>query len=136
MLRVGYAIEAPFAHLGTDGSVTGESPETAKRVAARLGREIEWRRTDFGSLIADLENGRIDVIAAGMFITPERGRRIAFSDPSCRVLQGLLVPMNNPLRLDSYEAVAASPHVRVAAIGGSIEVGRVSWACPNRAAWC
>jgi polar amino acid transport system substrate-binding protein len=36
-LRIGYAVEAPYAFLGTNGEVTGESPEVARRIASRLG---------------------------------------------------------------------------------------------------
>src|SRR5690606_16634992 len=67
-LRVGYAIEAPYAFLDEDGRVTGEAPETARWVARRLGRgEPEWVLTEFGSLIGQLQEGRFDVIACGLF---------------------------------------------------------------------
>lgn len=72
-IRIGYAVEAPYAFLTTDGEVTGESPEIAKRVARQLGfNNIIWRQTEFGDLLDELEAGRIDVIAAGMFVTPVR----------------------------------------------------------------
>lgn len=65
VIRIGYAIEAPYAFLRADGEVTGESPEVARRVVARLGiPHIEWRLAEFSELISELEDGRIDVIAA------------------------------------------------------------------------
>lgn len=40
-------------------------------MAQRMGIEhIDWVRMDFASLLPELQLGRIDAIAAGMFITP------------------------------------------------------------------
>ena len=51
-LRVGYAVEAPYAFLTPEGEVTGESPEIARAMAQQLGiPKVEWRLTEFGSLI-------------------------------------------------------------------------------------
>lgn len=92
-ITIGYAVEAPYAFLTPDGTVTGEAPEIAKVMASRLGiGHIAWRQVEFGSLLAELEAGRIDVIAAGMFITPKRADRASFSLPTFRVREGLLVP--------------------------------------------
>lgn len=122
VIRIGYAIEAPYAFLDADGRVTGESPEVARVVAARLGiPRIEWRQTEFGALLADLNAGRFDVIAAGMFITRERARDASFSEPTIHVTQGLLVQRGNPRRLTSYEAALRNPAARIAVLEGSVE---------------
>ena len=122
VLRIGYAVEAPHAFLASGGEVSGQSPELAKLVAQRLGaREVQWRLTEFGELIPELEAGRIDVIAAGMFITPERARRVAFSEPIFHVSQALLVARGNPRGLHAYRDAAGRPGVRIAALSGSVE---------------
>lgn len=120
-VRVGYAIEAPFSYLDARGRVTGEAPEVAMAVAARLGQKIEWIQSDFGALIAGLEAGQFDLIAAGMFITPERAERVLFSRPTCRVEQGLLVRKGNPLGLHSYQQLAGMPGVKIAVLDASVE---------------
>jgi polar amino acid transport system substrate-binding protein len=122
VIRIGYAVEAPHAFVTPGGEVTGQSPELAKLVVAKLGiGRIEWRMAEFGALISELEQGRIDAIAAGMFITPERARRVAFSEPIFHVSQGLLVAMGNPLLLSSYADAAQKPGVRVAVLSGAVE---------------
>lgn len=124
VIRIGYADEAPYAFLDSKGSVTGESPEIAKRISAALGlKRIEWRLTEFDHLLEDLNEGRVDVIAAGMFITPERARLAAFSTPTFQVQEGLLVRKGNPLALHSYEDLALDKTARVAAVAGAVEVG-------------
>lgn len=122
VLRVGYAIEAPHAFLDARGEVTGLSPELARLVARRMGVErLEWRLAEFGALITELEEGRIDVVAAGMFITPQRARRVAFSEPVFHVRQGLLVKRGNPLGLHSYQDVLKVGAARIAVLSGSVE---------------
>jgi len=122
VIRIGYSIEAPYAFLAPGGEVTGESPEVARRIVERLAiPEIEWRYVKFSSLIRELEDGRIDVVASGMFITPKRAAKVLFSEPTFHVQQALLVRKGNPRRLHSYEDAAKSPGVRVAVLAGSIE---------------
>ena len=97
-IRVGYAVEAPYAFVTPDGEITGESPEMAKRIVGRLGiRSIVWRGMEFRSLIDELEAGNIDLIASGLFVTPERARRVAFSKVTFHVRSGLLVAKGNPI---------------------------------------
>lgn len=122
LIRIGYAIEAPYAFITADGRVTGESPEIARIIAARLGiPNIEWRLAEFHQLIEGLETGRFDVIAAGMFITPERQRQVSFSLPTFRMSQGLLVYKGNPFALHSYADIAKNPNIKIAVLTGSVE---------------
>lgn len=121
VIRIGYAVEPPYAFLGPDGEVTGESPEIAKRVVAGLDiSRIEWRQVEFGRLIDELEAGRIDVIAAGMFVTDERARRVRFSTPTFHVRPGLLVGGGNPRGIRSYRQAAAGDF-RIAVLAGAVE---------------
>lgn len=122
LIRVGYAIEAPFAFIADDGAVTGESPEVAREVIRRLGiGRTEWVQTSFPDLIDDLAAGRFDVVAAGMFIDRERARRVLFSRPTFRVREGLLVQAGNPRQIHSYAEAVGRADVRVAVLSGSVE---------------
>lgn len=122
VIRIGYALEPPYAFLTPGGEVSGESPEIAKVITRRLGiPRIEWRVVEFSELIDDLNAGYIDVIAAGMFITQQRQERIRFSEPTFHVKQGLLVAMNNPHDLHSYAAALQTSGIRLAVLSGSIE---------------
>lgn len=121
-IRIGYAIEAPYAFLDEYGEVTGESPAVARLIASRLGiNSIKWYQTKFGDLIAELNSGRIDVIAAGMFITPERAELIAFSEPTFHVRPGMLVLDGNPLQIHSYVECISRTEIRIAVISGAME---------------
>ncbi len=121
-IRIGYAVEAPFAFVTARGVVTGEAPETARLIAARLGiGGVTWRQAAFELLIGELRAGTIDVIAAGMFITPERAGQIRFSRPTVQATSGLLVPAGNPRMIRTYRDLLAAADLRVAVLHGSVE---------------
>lgn len=121
-LRVGYAVEPPYAFLKPGGAVSGEFPVVAGQLASRLGiQRIEWVQTDFDALIPALESGRFDVIAAGMYITRERAQRVAFSNPLLHVQQGLLVRTGNPHQIYSYQQAVSNTDVKLAVISGAVE---------------
>lgn len=133
VISIGYAVEAPYAFLTPDMEVTGESPEIARLIAARLGiPRVEWRLVEFDTLIEGLESGRFDVIAAGMFITPERQQRVAFSRPTFQVGPGLLVHKGNPLALHSYSDLVQRTNARIAVLSGAAEETRLlELGCPE-----
>ncbi|MEA4857807.1 MAG: transporter substrate-binding domain-containing protein [Solidesulfovibrio sp.] len=121
-IRVGYSIEAPYAYRTPTGDVAGAGPEVAKVVLGQAGiGPIRWVLLDFQEAFGALADGRIDMIANGLFITPERARRMRFSRPYSRTRQGLLVRRGNPLDLHAYGDAARHPTAVVAVLDGSVE---------------
>ena len=121
-IRIGYAAEAPFAYLDDRGQVTGESPEIATYIWKRAGvHSIEWVQLEFGTLISQLRAGRIDQIAAGMFIRPERSALIAFTPPTVCIEPAILVLQGNPYNLHSFQDIAANPKLKLAVLAGAVE---------------
>ena len=64
-----------------DGVDVGFDIEMVERFAASIGREVKFSQMPFGALIAANASGKVDMIAASIFITEERQQRIDFSDP-------------------------------------------------------
>ncbi|MFT0169907.1 ectoine/hydroxyectoine ABC transporter substrate-binding protein EhuB [Paraburkholderia mimosarum] len=123
-VRIGYANEKPFAYTTPDGTVTGESPEIARKIFAKLGvKKVDAVLTEWGSLIPGLRAGRFDVIAAGMYVTPERCKQVAFADPQYQIRDTLLTLPGNPKKLHSYADVSKNPDVKLAVMAGSVEFG-------------
>src|SRR5688500_2420234 len=105
-IRIGFANEAPFGFATPDGKLTGEAPEVAKAVLAKMGiTQVDGVLTEFGSLIPGLKAGRFDIIAAGMFINPKRCNEIAFSEPSYGIGQAMLVKKGNPKSVKDYSSI-------------------------------
>lgn len=121
-IRIGFANEAPFGYATPEGKLTGEAPEVAEAILAKMGiPEIDGVLTEFGSLIPGIQAGRFDIIAAGMFITPRRCQQIDFSEPSYGIGQALLVQEGNPKNLHTYPDVAKQSDVKLAVMAGAIE---------------
>ncbi|MBO9355273.1 ectoine/hydroxyectoine ABC transporter substrate-binding protein EhuB [Bordetella petrii] len=122
-IRIGYANEAPYAYMDSEkNQITGEAVEIARVVLKRMGiNEVEGVLTEFGSLIPGLQAKRFDIIAAGMYVTPERCQQVAFSNPTYGVGQSFLVQKGNPKNLHSYEDVAKQDDARLGVVVGAIE---------------
>lgn len=123
-IRVGFANEAPFGYATASGELTGEAPEVAKAVLAKMGiTEVDGVLTEFGSLIPGLKAGRFDIIAAGMFINPKRCEQIRFSEPSYGIGQAMLVPAGNPQGVTDYSTFAGNGELKLAVMAGAVEAG-------------
>ena len=93
-LRVGMeAAYAPYNWQATEESDTtipienvegafadGYDVQIAKRIAEELGMEPVAVKMEFGALVDSLNNGTIDIICAGMSVTPERAESADFTD--------------------------------------------------------
>jgi polar amino acid transport system substrate-binding protein len=122
-IRVGYANEAPYAYKdAATGALTGEAPEVARAILKDLGAiEMEGVLTEFGSLIPGLQAGRFDLIAAGMYVKPDRCREIAFSNPTYSVGEAFAVKKGNPRKLHSYEDLKARSDATLGVVAGAVE---------------
>src|SRR5439155_25430281 len=100
---------------------TGEASNVAKAVMQKLGvPDVEGVLTEFGALIPGLNANRFDMIAAGMFITPQRCNAILFSNPDYVAAEALAVKAGNPHHLTDYKSIANSQAV-VGAESGAVE---------------
>jgi len=121
-VRVGYANESPFAFVEA-GQLMGEAPEVARKVLARMGvKQVKGVLTEFGSLVPGLKAKRFELIAAGMFITPDRCKQVAFSEPTYCVSEALLVRRGNPLALHAYDSLKSGT-ARLGVVRGTVQHG-------------
>lgn len=123
VVRLGIADEPPYGFFDEDGRLTGEAPTIARELLDRIDPdlEIEGVSMDFGELIDALRAREIDMIAAGMFITPTRCERVAFTDPTYVVGEAFAVRADNPKDLTDYETIAHHPDATVGLISGTVE---------------
>ncbi len=70
----------PFSFI-QNGKLIGFDIDVAREVVHRLDKKIEFKDMAFTTLIPELQRGRVHLIAAGMTPTPERAKRIAFTEP-------------------------------------------------------
>jgi polar amino acid transport system substrate-binding protein len=64
-----------------DNRLVGFDIELAQRFAAFLGRKLVVSNMDFGSLVAAVSSGKVDMISSAIFVTDERKQQVDFGDP-------------------------------------------------------
>lgn len=87
----------PFEYVGgqSGDEIKGFDIELAKQIAKDAGKTLKVENMKFDSLIVALNSGKIDFIASGMTITPERQASVNFSEPYYEATQVLLVNKDN-----------------------------------------
>jgi polar amino acid transport system substrate-binding protein len=119
-IKVGIAGEKPYAYL-EGGELTGMDPSVQKEIWGNLGiDDVRPQQVDFDGLIPGLLANRFDVVAAGMFITPERCGQAAFSDPMYCAPNAFLVPPGNPDDISDFKSVADAG-IKLGVLGGAVE---------------
>lgn len=120
-IKVGLSNEKPFGFVATDGTVAGQSPAVCKAVFEELGvKDIQPSPVAWDGLIPGLKSGRFDVIAAGMFITPDRCAEVTFSEPTAQSPEAFMVDKGNPKNLTDFESVVKNK-AKVAVLNASVE---------------
>jgi len=80
-LRVGVSLADPWTMKKSASELHGAEIDVANRVAADMGIKPVIRELAWEGLIPALRNGDIDVIIAGMVITPDKALQVNFSRP-------------------------------------------------------
>jgi polar amino acid transport system substrate-binding protein len=80
-LRVGVVANEPYVMRNASGELAGFSIDLGRQLAADLGVDVEFVVTSWTQVIADLVGNHFDVIACGLWITPQRALVVNFSTP-------------------------------------------------------
>ena len=81
ILRVGVSPFTPWVFKGKNGKLVGFEIDVAKKLARDMGVSAKFISYDWEKLIPALKGGQIDIIIAGMAITPQRALKVNFSAP-------------------------------------------------------
>ena len=87
----------PYEFVDENNKVAGIDAEIAAAVAEKLGMELEIKDMAFDSLITAVSSGSIDVVLAGMTVTPEREESVNFSDSYATGIQVVIVKEDSPI---------------------------------------
>jgi polar amino acid transport system substrate-binding protein len=120
-LRVGVTLFAPWAARGADGALLGFEVDVAQRLAADMGVKAQLLAYEVERLVPALEAGEIDLIAAGLTITPERALHVNFSQPYAE--SGIALATHSA-RTANVTDIGALDHEQftIAAVEGSVGV--------------
>ena len=120
-IEIGYANESPFSYKALDGQVVGVDVDILAHIMGEMGvSDIKASLTKFGSLIPGLKAKRFDMVAAAMYIKPDRCKQVAFAEPLYILGDTIIVPSGNSKNLHSYKDVAADPSLKLGVpVGGT-----------------
>ncbi len=91
-ITVASDIAYPPFEFEKDGEPVGFDIDLLNEIGKRAGFTPEYQNVTFDGIINGLRNNQYDVAISSMTITPERAKRIDFSDPYFNADQSLLVP--------------------------------------------
>jgi len=124
------ATREPFCYVDENRNIAGHDGELARRIAARMGRPIQFSDMKFSALIPALQSGKIDLIIAGMTATDERRKSVNFSDPYFKSMQVIIA--KKPAAENAAQAVNGRMRTvqdlhdkRIGVLAGSVHDGYV-----------
>lgn len=104
----------PFEFVDEAGTTTGFDVELMNEIAKRMGVTVEWTDMPFDSLIAAVQEGKIDASIAAFNYDEERDKTVDFTDAyytsedSFVVLEGFTGDLSDPMNLANYKVGAQS----------------------------
>ena len=119
--RIAIANEPPWTMVTTGGEVSGAAPDLARAVLNKLGVEdVVASVSEYGAMIPGVQARRFDMVAAGLFIKPERCEAVLFSQPDLCDAESFMIKAGNPMGLKSFADVASSG-AKIGVVGGGTE---------------
>ena len=80
----------PYEYYEGD-AIVGIDAEISQAIADKLGLKLEIEDMDFGSLVAAVQSGKVDISAAGMTVNEERLQNVDFTDSYSTGVQVVIV---------------------------------------------
>jgi polar amino acid transport system substrate-binding protein len=119
--RIAIANEPPWTIVTTGGEVSGAAPDLARAVLNKMGvKDVVASVSEYGAMIPGVQARRFDMVAAGLFIKPERCEAVLFSQPDLCDAESFMIKAGNPLNLKSFADVASSG-ATIGVVGGGTE---------------
>lgn len=78
--------------------VVGIDADVAQAIADKLGMKLEIVDTKFDAIIPGVQSGKYDMGMAGMTVTPDREKSVAFSDSYATGIQSIIVKQGSDIK--------------------------------------
>ena len=82
----------PYEMTTDAGEFEGIDVETAQAIADKLGLELQIDDMDFDAALLSVQQGKADIVMAGVTVTDERKAVMDFSDSYATGIQSIIVP--------------------------------------------
>ena len=87
----------PYEMTADDGSFEGIDIDVAAAIADKLGLELQVDDMDFDAALLAAQNGKSDLVMAGVTVTDERQKVMDFSDTYAEGIQSVIVPEDSDI---------------------------------------
>jgi len=98
----------PFSYIDSNGTAQGFDVDSMRWIAEKEGLDVTFQATAWDGIIPALQANKIDLIYAGMTITPERAAQVNFSMPYWEVNQLVVARNDAAVTLDDVKAGKAT----------------------------
>ena len=82
----------PYEMTTDSGEIEGIDVDTAKAIAEKLGLELQVDDMEFDAALLSVQQGKADMVMAGVTVTDERKAVMDFSDSYATGIQSIIVP--------------------------------------------
>ena len=82
----------PYEMTTDAGTIEGIDVDTAQAIAEKLGLELQIDDMDFDAALLSVQQGKADIVMAGVTVTDERKAVMDFSDSYATGIQSIIVP--------------------------------------------
>ena len=87
----------PYEMTTDSGDFEGIDVEVAGAIAEKLGLELQVDDMDFDAALLAAQNGKSDIVMAGVTVTDERQKVMDFSDTYAEGIQSIIVPEDSDI---------------------------------------
>ena len=87
----------PYEMTTDSGDLEGIDIDTAKAIAEKLGLELQIDDMDFDAALLSVQQGKADIVMAGVTVTDERKAVMDFSDSYATGIQSIIVPNDSDI---------------------------------------
>jgi polar amino acid transport system substrate-binding protein len=126
VIKVGTSADyPPFEYVDDSGNKTGFDIDLMNEIGKRMGVQVEWVDMPFDSLIAAVQEGKLDAAISAFNYSAERDEKIDFTDPYYTSEDSFMVP-------DDFSGAVVKPEDVIAyKIGVQTGTTQDSWLTDN-----
>lgn len=122
ILRVGVSPFTPWVFKGKNGKIVGFEIDVANKLSKDMGVTPKFISYDWENLIPALNAGKIDIIIAGMAITPQRALKVNFSLPYAKSGISLATNIQRTKNIKSVEELNRQS-IKIGVISATVAEG-------------
>jgi len=129
-IKIAVAIMPPWVMLDKKGELIGFEIDIANQLAQDLGVKAVFKQYQWKQLIPALQEGKVDIIASGLSITPQRALKINYSIPYASSGYSLVTNIDLTKDFHSIEDLN-SEKIYITAVKGTVSAGLASKIFPK-----